>query len=97
LARGYNEKTWIDKSSIYERLKLLKDDGVDIVPLQDFKVSSRSITIAVLAQATVHKKHPKSQARSQPFSIKQLDTSETNEDEENARRAPNDSSFSYLE
>jgi hypothetical protein len=75
----------------------LKDDGVDIVPLQDFKVSSRSITIAVLAQATVHKQYTEPQARLQPSSTKQLDTPETKKDEGNARRAPNDSLFSYLE
>ncbi|KAH8724835.1 hypothetical protein GQ44DRAFT_682282 [Phaeosphaeriaceae sp. PMI808] len=50
LDRQWTETTWHNKSSIEERLKLLKDDGVDIVPLQGPKVCNKSITQAVIAQ-----------------------------------------------
>jgi hypothetical protein len=50
---NWGEKTWINKSNCHERLKLLKDDGVDISPLQrqDGKQpDSVAITRAVIAQ-----------------------------------------------
>jgi hypothetical protein len=97
LTRGWNEKTWINKSTIYERLKLLKDDGVDIAPLQDVRVGSEIITKAVLAQAMTRQQQSTPQARSQPFSRQQHDILKASEDEANARRTRNDSLFDYLD
>ncbi|EAT84076.2 hypothetical protein SNOG_08908 [Parastagonospora nodorum SN15] len=53
LSLNWGEKTWINKSNCLERLKLLRDDGVDISPLhrQDGKQpDSVAITKAVIAQ-----------------------------------------------
>jgi hypothetical protein len=52
LDRQWNEKTWSNKSSCHERLKLLKDDGVDITLLQGTEISSETITRAILAQVS---------------------------------------------
>jgi hypothetical protein len=52
LNRQWNEKTWSNKSSCQERLKLLKDDGVDIAPLQGTEINSEAIIRAVLAQVS---------------------------------------------
>jgi hypothetical protein len=95
LTRGWNEKTWINKSTIYERLKLLKDDGFNIAPLQDVGVSSEIITKAVLAQAMTRKQQSTPQARSQPLSSQQCEILKASE--ANARRKRDDSLFNYLE
>ncbi|KAH3946934.1 hypothetical protein HBH53_122510 [Parastagonospora nodorum] len=58
LSLNWGEKTWINKSNCLERLKLLRDDGVDISPLhrQDGKQpDSVAITKAVIAQVNVRK------------------------------------------
>jgi len=55
---SWGEKTWINKSNCLERLKLLKDDGVDISRLhrQDGKQpDSVAITKAVIAQVNARK------------------------------------------
>jgi hypothetical protein len=51
LDRGWSTVTWTQKSNRFERLKLLKDDGVDITSLKGGKLSSADITRAVLARA----------------------------------------------
>jgi hypothetical protein len=49
LDRQWEEKSWNNKSNVNERLKLLKDDGYDIAPLQAPNVPSKQVTEAVLA------------------------------------------------
>jgi hypothetical protein len=59
LDRQWTESTWQNKSSIYERLKLLKDDGVDVGSLRAPRTSSEAVTQAVLARvATRMKRRP---------------------------------------
>jgi hypothetical protein len=96
LDRGWNEKTWINKSSIHERLKLLKDSGVDITPLQGPKVSSESITKVVLAQALARKQNPSSQVRSQSSSGKHTVSLKVNRHEQHAQIPLHDSCFDHL-
>ncbi|KAF1919913.1 hypothetical protein BDU57DRAFT_441904 [Ampelomyces quisqualis] len=65
LDRDWNEKTWTNKASCHERLKMLKDDGIDIAPLQGLNVSSESITRAVIAQVNARKGKSSSRDSSQ--------------------------------
>ncbi|OAL03768.1 hypothetical protein IQ06DRAFT_366439 [Phaeosphaeriaceae sp. SRC1lsM3a] len=78
LDRQWNELTWKNKSSCYERLKLLKDDGVDITPLQGPKLNSETITRAVLAQVEARKQQRSSHGTAQ-LTRKQGSTTSTNE------------------
>jgi hypothetical protein len=97
LDRGWNEKTWTNKSSIYERLKLLKDDGVNITPLKSPKVSSESITKAVLARAVARKQNPSSRVGSESSSSKHTDSPEAIEPEVNTYNPSDDSFFDHLQ
>ena len=54
--------TWKNKTSINVRLKLLKDDGYDIAPLMDRRLSSGEVTNVVLAHIAARKQELK-QAR----------------------------------
>ncbi|KAH7395318.1 hypothetical protein DE146DRAFT_615655 [Phaeosphaeria sp. MPI-PUGE-AT-0046c] len=65
LDRQWNELTWKNKSSCHERLKLLKDDGVDITSLQGPKISSDAITRAVIAQSNERKRQRSSNDNAQ--------------------------------
>jgi hypothetical protein len=58
LDKVWDRKTWKQKASNIERLKLLKDDGYDIAPLQSIKgkrVSADAIITALLAHAKTRK------------------------------------------
>lgn len=66
LDRQWNELSWKQKSTCYERLKLLKDDGVDITPLLGDKPSSEAIVRAVMTQVDVRKCRQSASGRAQP-------------------------------
>jgi hypothetical protein len=58
LDREWNDKTWTNKSNCNERLKLLKDDGFDITPLQGPDTDSDAITQALLTHVAARKRNP---------------------------------------
>lgn len=66
LDRQWSELSWKQKSTCNERLKLLKDDGVDVLPLLGFKISSDAIVRAVMAQIDQRKRQRSSKACAQP-------------------------------
>jgi len=56
---SWGEQTWNNKASIWERLKLLKDDGVDVTDLENPKKGgSMAITKALVAQIAARKQQP---------------------------------------
>jgi hypothetical protein len=73
LDREWNEITWFNKSSRNERLKLLKDDGVDITSLQAPNISSEVITRAVLAQIDRRKQQSSASAPAQSTRSNQIE------------------------
>ncbi|KAF2829008.1 hypothetical protein CC86DRAFT_379776 [Ophiobolus disseminans] len=56
---NWTEATWTNKSTIFERLKLLKDDGVNITALQALEKPSVAISKAILAHIKVRKQQPR--------------------------------------
>lgn len=88
LDRGWNELTWTQKSSCYERLKLLKDDGVDITLLKGPKLNSPEITRAVVVQVNARKRRSSSQDVPHPTTNDRMDTSGTGEGVEEAALTP---------
>jgi hypothetical protein len=58
LDREWNDKTWTNKSNCNERLKLLKDNGFDITPLQGPDTDSDAITQALLTHVAARKRNP---------------------------------------
>lgn len=52
----WSRKTWINKANNIDRLKLLKDDGYDIVPLQAKGTTANQIVQAVLDHIEVRKR-----------------------------------------
>ena len=58
LDRQWNEISWHNKSNRYERLQLLKDDGVNIESLVQGRNSNEKITLAVLAHIATRKPPP---------------------------------------
>ncbi|KAI4650755.1 hypothetical protein J4E93_003112 [Alternaria ventricosa] len=55
LDKVWDKKTWKQKANNIERLKLLKDDGYDIISLQAPKTSADAIIEALLAHVKVRK------------------------------------------
>lgn len=66
LDRQWNELSWKQKSSCHERLKLLKDDGVDITPLLSPRPNSDAIVRALMAQVDHRKRQRASNGSAQP-------------------------------
>jgi hypothetical protein len=81
LDRGWGEKTWIQKSTCFERLKLLKDDGVDITSLKGPKLNNSAITKAILARVEARKQQASAQDVPQPAADDRMDTSVAEEGE----------------
>lgn len=97
LDRQWNELTWKNKSSCYERLKLLKDDGVDITPLQGPKLNSETITRAVLAQVEARKQQRSSHGTAQLTVNDGTATSLLPDPLDNISQATPDALFDHLE
>jgi hypothetical protein len=53
LDRAWSQKSWKQEANNEERLKLLKNDGYDITPLQGKKVTADQIITALLAHVVV--------------------------------------------
>jgi hypothetical protein len=53
LDRAWSQKSWKQEANNEERLKLLKNDGYDIIPLQGKKVTADQIITALLAHVVV--------------------------------------------
>jgi hypothetical protein len=90
LDREWSEKTWINKSNRNEKLKLLKDDGFDIMPLQGPEIGSEDITQAILAHVAARKQNS-SQGRPQVTVDNRTDsTGEVEEAVETSKPSPDE-------
>jgi hypothetical protein len=84
LDRGWNEKTWTQKSTCLERLKLLKDDGVSITLLKGPKLISPDITRVVIARVAARNHQSSAHAAPLPAIDHRMDTSGVEEGVEEA-------------
>jgi hypothetical protein len=94
LDRKWTEITWHNKSSIYERLKLLKDDGVDIGYLRAPRTSSETVTQAVLARVATRMHRPALQSESR-FKASLCKRTEASRDEEGKAPPTPDLTFAH--
>jgi hypothetical protein len=95
LDRDWSVVTWINKSSRNERLKLLKDDGVDITLLQTPNTSSDTITRAVLAQIKNRKQLFGGPAQPQPPTGNHNKPKEVSGAVDHAAASPPDPTFAH--